>query len=294
MAETLDWAAALHRARARERSSRAGGADSRRAAQVSGGHGRRCGGAARGRCSASRGPGALGLDDQNLQPVEPRACPGRSGRDRPRRATRRRHRAQLVDPVRRGEPDDGHARRRGPPRRRPARPRPRGSRAARRRAARPRADRHRDSASRAVTSSAQTSTGGTGRPARARRAVAMRRTPEVATAQLPPGKRVEQTHRAGQRPHRGGLGLVHRNERLDLRLGIEVRCGQPDGLDRAAPMADTQKRLGPEPAGARPPTPLLLDVGGGVHQDPIEIEENRASTRSVSWQPIMFRIIRSR
>ena len=47
--------------------------------------------------------------------------------------------------------------------------------------------------------------------------------------------------------------------------------------ERASAVADTQEWLDPEPAGARPPTPLLLDVGGGVHQDAIQIKEHRGA-----------------
>ena len=105
----------------------------------------------------------------------------------------------------------------------------------------------------------------------------MGRTPEVATAQL----RLGSVSRRRTAPGSGPMGTVSASStgtnRLDLRFGIQVRGRQPDGFERAASVADTEKRLGPEPAGARPPTPLLLDVGGGVHQDAIQIEENRGA-----------------
>src|SRR6185437_5983209 len=48
-------------------------------------------------------------------------------------------------------------------------------------------------------------------------------------------------------------------ERRDLGLGVELRGGETDRLDRAAPMAELQERRGVEPLGDGPVAPLLLD-----------------------------------
>jgi hypothetical protein len=53
-----------------------------------------------------------------------------------------------------------------------------------------------------------------------------------------------------------------------------MRGGDPDGLERAAAVADPKERLGTKTPGAGPPAPLLLDIGGGVHQDPVQVEHD--------------------
>ena len=195
---------------------------------------------------AGRGP--LGLDDQNLQhgralgalidpaKVDPGQRPG-TGIS-----------AELVDPVGRGEPDDGSCPRRAPPECRPARPRPPGSRVARRPARGPRAGRHRGLASRGTRPRRRPAPAARAGPPDGGGPVAIRRTPDVATAQLRSGSASQQARpRRAAVPLAGGLGLLRRNERLHLRLGIQVRRGHPDGLERAAAMADPQERLGPSP-----------------------------------------------
>jgi hypothetical protein len=70
---------------------------------------------------------------------------------------------------------------------------------------------------------------------------------------------------------------VIRHKRGNLSLGIEVGSGKLDGFERPPAVTDAQKRLDREPLGPGPAAPLVLDIGGGVYQHAVEIEQYRAT-----------------
>ena len=102
----------------------------------------------------------------------------------------------------------------------------------------------------------------------------MGRTPEVTTAQVPGGRPANRRAEPASGPMVSASGLLDRLERLHLGLGVEMGRRHADRLECPAAVADAEKRLRLEPPRARPAAPLLLDVGGGVYQDAVEIEQD--------------------
>ena len=121
---------------------------------------------------------------------------------------------------------------------------------------------------------------GSGRPAPASRARAKRRAPEVTTAQRPLGKRREELPSAGERRERRLVRHGALTELVDLGAGVELGRGEADCLHRATAVTIPEERLGVEPLGHGPFAPLSLDVGGGVDQDPIQVEQNGGAFKS--------------
>jgi hypothetical protein len=68
-----------------------------------------------------------------------------------------------------------------------------------------------------------------------------------------------------------------RLECRNFRFGIEVGSGESDGLESTAPVTHLEEGLSPKALAASPAPPLILDVGGGVHQHAVQIEEYGAA-----------------